>query len=219
VLHSPILRTLLLIGIIPSLIGLAYQTFLPVLAQDVFGHGEANAGGLGLLMTISGVGAVLGSLAVAMTADYPRRIRLQLFAGLGFGISLAAFALQQNLLIAMVPLVLVGFMSDYFASINSTIIMSATDPQYYGRVQSVGFAMFALTPIGTLPLGLLADAIGHVTLGPVHAIGVQVTLFLAGIIIVAFMASISALGRGYTQTEQKDLKRFAVVAAERMAQD
>src|SRR5262249_11529364 len=137
---------------------------------------------------------------------------------LGFGICLAAFSLQQNLLIALIPLVGVGFMSDYFASINSTILMSATDPEYYGRVQSVGFAMFAITPIGTLPLGLLADAIGHVSVGSVHAIGVQVTLFMAGIVIVAFMLAIHAFGRNYTRTEQRDLKGYAVVAAERMAE-
>ena len=83
---SPILFTLLLMALIPTMLGMAYQNFLPVFAKDVFGDGvDRNSQGLGFMMTMTGVGALLGSLFVASMQDYPRRTQLQLIAGLGFG--------------------------------------------------------------------------------------------------------------------------------------
>jgi hypothetical protein len=62
VFASPILLTLLVMGLVPALIGMSYQSFLPVFAKDVFGDGiHRNAEGLGLMMTVSGIGALAGS--------------------------------------------------------------------------------------------------------------------------------------------------------------
>lgn len=217
VIGSPILITLLLMALVPSLIGMTYQSFLPIFARDVFGDGiSRNSEGLGLMMTISGVGALIGSLIVASMQDYPRRAQLQLIGGLVFGISLALFAVQSSFIAAILVLLIVGLASSYFQALNSTMVMAASDQQYYGRVMSVYMMTFSLMPLGTLPMGFVADVIGDVFLGPVSLIGIQATHLGAGIILTAFILLVTVANPAYRRLEQDDFKRFAQIATERV---
>jgi MFS family permease len=217
VIASPILLTLLVMGLVPALIGMSYQSFLPVFAKDVFGDGlSRNAQGLGIMMTVSGIGALAGSLVMASMADFPRRTQLQLYSGLGFGIFLASFALMGSYGAALFALAMLGFMSSYFQGLNSTMVMTASDAQFYGRVMSVNMMTFSLMPLGTLPMGFIADNIGTVSLGPIDLIGIQAALFGAGIILTLFILAVTVFNPAYRQLEQDDFKRFAVVAIERV---
>jgi MFS family permease len=218
VVASPILLTLLLMGLVPSLLGMSYQSFLPVFAKDVFGDGiNRNSEGLGVMMTVTGVGALIGSLVVASMQDYPRRAMLQLFGGLGFGLGIAMFAISGNLILALAGLLVIGFMASFFQALNSTMVMSASDPEYYGRVMSVNMLTFALMPIGTLPVGYVADLIGTVSLGPIDLIGIQAAHLGAGLIIAVFILLVTVKNPAYRRLEQDDLKRFAAVAVERVS--
>jgi MFS family permease len=215
--RSPVLLTLLMMGIVPMLIGSSYQSFLPVFAREVFGDGTSgNASGLGLMSTMTGVGAIFGSLAVASLATFPRRTMLQLIAGVGFGLSMAFFAVQHEFLIAIVALVCLGVMSDFFASMNATLVVSASDPDYYGRVMSINMMTFSLMPLGVLPAGYLADWIGHVEVGSLDLIGVQVTTFGAGMLITLFMFAVTIFNPSYRRLEQDDIRRSAAEAAGRL---
>ncbi len=214
---SPILLTLLMMGLVPSLLAMSYQSYLPVFAKSVFGDGVGrNAGALGFMGTMAGVGSLCGSLAVATMSDYPRRTQLQLAAGLGFGLSLAFFAVQNNFAAAIVGLVSLGFMSSFFQSLNATMVMTASDSRYYGRVMSVNMMTFSLMPLGTLPIGFIADAIGHVGLGPLSLAGIQATQMGAGLIVAAFILAVTVFNPSYRRLGQNDLKRFASVAVDRM---
>jgi MFS family permease len=214
---SPILATLLLMGLVPTLLGMPYQTFLPVFAKDIFGDGvHRNAGELGFMMTMTGVGALIGSLCVASMADFPRRALLQLFAGLSFGLSLAFFAVQTNFVLSVLGLALLGFSANFFQALNSSMLMSASDPRYYGRVMSLNMLTFALMPLGTLPIGYLADVIGSVSIGSLDLIGVQTTLMGAGLAMVVFLLSVTLKNPAYRRLDQSDLRRYAAEAADRM---
>ncbi len=220
VVGSPILLTLMAMGFLPTLLGMSYQSFLPIFAKDVFGDGiDRNSAGLGLLTTMTGIGALTGSLIVASQQDFPKRAQLQLIGGLMFGLTLALFAIQLNLTLACVSLLAVGLSSAYFQALNSTMVMTASDPQYYGRVMSVNMMTFSLMPLGTLPMGFLADAIGSADLGMVTLIGVQVVNLGAGIVIAAFILMVTVFNPAYRKLEQDDLKRFAVIAADRLGED
>jgi MFS family permease len=203
---SPILLTLLMLGIMPLLLGSSYQSFLPVFAKDVFGHGSRNASGLGWMSTMTGVGAIVGSLAVASLSNFPRRTLLQLIAGLGFGLSTAFFALQHNFALALASLVCLGMMADFFQSMNATLVVTASDPAYYGRVMSINMMSFSLMPFGTVPLGYLADWIGHTSIGSLDLIGVQVTTFGAGMAIVLFILAVTVLNPTYRRMEHSEMR-------------
>ena len=208
--RSPILLTLLSLGLVPTLLGQSYQQFLPVFAKNVFGDGvDRNADALGFMGTMSGVGALLGALAVASMAEYKRRTLIQLAAGLGFGIFLMFFAMENNYTLAIVALVGIGFASSSFQSLNSTMIMSATDQRYYGRVMSINMLTFSLQAFGTFGIGYVIDWVGSFSSGPLSLIGVQVTFVAIGAIVTAFIVAVTIFNPSYRRLEQEDLRRFA----------
>jgi MFS family permease len=213
--RSPILLTLLMMGLVPTFVGMSYQSYLPVFAKNVFGDGvHRNAAAIGFMGTMSGIGALIGSLAVASLSDYRRRTQIQLAAGLGYGLFLAFFAMQTSFTMAALALVGVGFMSSFFQSLNSTMVMTASDPEYYGRVMSVNMLTFSLMPIGSFVMGYVIDAIGEVALGPLELIGVQMAYVGAGAIITLFVLSVTLLNPSYRRLEQDDIRGFAESTAE-----
>jgi hypothetical protein len=133
---------------------------LPVIARDELGTGS---GGLGLLMTASGAGALIGSLVYAAIGTSPRVGNVQILTAAVFGGILAVFALSSSLAILPVSLALVfltsGINSVYMAQNNTTIQMTVSD-EYRGRVVAVYLMTWGMMPFGTLPMGVLADAVG-----------------------------------------------------------
>ncbi len=207
---SPILITLLAIGLVPTLLGQSYQQFLPVFAKDVFGNGvDRNAGVIGFFGTMSGVGALCGSLVVASLADYKRRTLLQLFAGLGYGLFMTSFAIQSSYIPAVVSLVGVGFMTDFLQSLNATMIMSASDPTYHGRVMSVNMLNFSFASLGAFVIGYVIDWLSRASFGPLTLEPVQIAYGAVGLLITAFMLSVTVFNPSYRRLEQSDLRAAA----------
>ncbi len=217
VVRSPILLTLLAMGLVPSLLGMSTQNFLPIWAKNVFGDGvDKNSGVLGIMMMSIAIGALAGSLVIASMQEYPRRTQLQLMAGIGYGGSIAFFAVQGNIVPAFIGLMSLGFMANFFMALNSTMTMTACDRDFYGRVMSVNMMTFALMPLGTLPTGFIADAIGWLHAGPLDLIGVQVTSLASGLLIVGFILLVTVLNPAYRRLEHQDFRRFADVATQRV---
>ena len=207
IIRNPVLLTLLLLGLVPTLLGQAYQQFLPVFAKNVFGDGiDRNAHALGFMSTMSGVGAFAGAIAVASMADFKRRTLLQLIVGLGFGISLALFAIQGDYVLAIVMLTCIGFTSSSFQSLNSTMIMTASDPAYYGRVMSLNMLTFSLQAFGTFFIGYLIDWLGNVNNGPFHLQDVQIAIFGLGTIVTLFIVAVTVFNPSYRRLDQEDLR-------------
>jgi MFS family permease len=207
VLRNPVLLTLLLLGLVPTLLGQAYQQFLPVFAKNVFGDGiDRNAHALGFMSTMSGVGAFLGAIAVASMADFRRRTLLQLSVGLGFGVSLALFAIQGNYALAIVMLTAIGFCSSSFQSLNSTMVMTASDPAYYGRVMSINMLTFSLQAFGVFFIGYIIDWVSGVNSGPVHLQDVQLTILVLGSIVTLFVLAVTVFNPSYRRLDQDDLR-------------
>lgn len=160
---TPVLMALLLLAFAPVMLGMPYQALMPVFAEDVFDVGPS---GLGLLMTVNGIGALLGSLVIASMTNVARRGLVQLALGVTFGLSLALFAFGGSFWIALAALMVVGGASAAYMSLNSTLVMDKAEPQFHGRVMSVYMLTFSLMPISVLPVGALADAFGApITIG------------------------------------------------------
>jgi MFS family permease len=176
---SPVLLALLGLALVTVCFGMPYQQLMPVFSEHVFMVGAA---GLGVLMAASGVGSLAGSLSIAALAGVRQPALLQLALGIGFGLALVGFALAPIYPAAVVMLVVVGFMSSAYTTINSTLIMSNTEPRLYGRVMSVYLLTFAAMPLAAVPMAWLADQVG----GPA-------TIAAAGLVVVATMAAV-ALG-------------------------
>ena len=157
---NPVLFGLLTIGFVPLFFGIPFQTLLPLFAQRVH---EAGALGLGIMTAAVGVGALCGSVMIAIIARGQGLGRLQMALGVGFGVALAAFALSPTLVVATICLAFVGFTSAGYAAVNETLVMAATTSQFHGRVMSVYLLSFGLMPLATFPQAWIADHIGGPT--------------------------------------------------------
>jgi len=154
---SPVLLALLGLAFVPLLFGMPYQTLMPVFAERVFAVG---AEGLGVLMAAAGVGSLVGSIAVAALAGFPRPAVLQLGVGVLFGAGLVGFALAPSFVVAVALLLVVGFASAAYTAINNTLVLANAEPRLHGRVMSVYLITFAVSPVAALPMSWLADWLG-----------------------------------------------------------
>jgi MFS family permease len=203
VLANPILVTLLSIALVPTLLGQSYQQFLPVFAKDVFGNGvDRNAAAIGFMGTMSGVGALLGSFAVASAANYGRRSLMQLTAGLGFGLSMLLFATQSFFPVAVVALVLVGFTTAFLTSLNTAMLFTVTDKAYYGRVVSVNMLNLSFGMLGAFITGYVIDWTPQVGVGSLVFESVQVVYAGVGMLIVLFMLAVTVFNPSYRRLGQ-----------------
>ena len=150
------IASLLAAAAIPTLFGMPYISFLPVFARD-FGIG---ASGLGVLMMASGVGSVAGSVGFTMAGNFRRKGAVQL-AGIGmFGLSLLAFSFVPWLPGALALLACAGISSSVYMATNMTLLQTLAPAALRGRIISVYMLSWGLMPLGTLPLGVVADHFG-----------------------------------------------------------
>lgn len=145
--------------LIPMFFSWAYQSVLPVFADQVF---HAGALGLGYLNTASGVGSMVSLLSLASARGAGRRKGRVLFrSGLFLGVALALFAGSRWLLPSLVLLAAVGAFVTTFQTVNNTLIQSLIPDELRGRVTSMReMAMGIGAPVGSLLIGVLADRSG-----------------------------------------------------------
>lgn len=128
-----------------------------VFAEDVWKVGD---GGLGLLQAFAGFGGILGSLYVAWAGESQTKLRLMMSTLLAFAATLFLFAFSPWFLLAL-PLVLIAdVFANVFNTTNGTIIQVLIPDAVRGRVMSLMMMTFGLTPLGTLPVSIVAEAFG-----------------------------------------------------------
>ncbi len=154
---NPLVLGLLLLGTVPMIFMMPYQTLLPVFADDVW---HVGASGLGVMQAMSGVGGLIGGLMVANMDGYPRKGRMMFLASMVTGTFLIAFALSPIFGVALVPLAIVGLSSMVFMTVNNTVVTSVIPDEVRGRVMSVMMMSFGLMPFGAVPASIAAAYIG-----------------------------------------------------------
>ena len=153
----PIRALLLLLGV-TSLTGMPFTVLMPIFADQIL-HGGAR--GLGILMGMSGVGALAGALFLAGRPSLRGLGKVIAGSSLGFGTSLILFAMSKSFWLSGLLLVSVGFfMLSQMASSNS-LIQAMSPDHLRGRVMAVYSMMFlGMAPFGALFAGFLAQRIG-----------------------------------------------------------
>jgi MFS family permease len=153
VASDPVLRTLLIIIGVVGALEYNFQVILPVIARDTF---EGDAGTLGLLGAVLGVGMLIGSLSNAAFGRPDRRILLAACGSLGFFTVLVAIA--PNVWVAALFLVPLGASSMAFlATMNSSLQLNSAD-HMRARVMAIYFVLFlGSTPIGAPIVGWLSE--------------------------------------------------------------
>lgn len=153
----PDLRGLFLLASIPTLFVFPYIGFLNVFARDIL---QIGAEGLGLLMAVSGGGAVVGSLLVASRGRTEGAGRLLLVMTVLYGVPIVGVALSRTLWITLPMLFLAGVLGAAFMSGNNALIQHRVSDDVRGRVMGAYMLTWGLMPLGSLPMGVIGDRVG-----------------------------------------------------------
>ena len=177
---APLIRLLILTGMLMPLFAMPVQQVLPVFIDEVYGRGP---GALGLLAASGGVGGIVGALLAANLGHVTQKGRLMLLAGLAMSGSFLLFALMDGYWLALTFLALATVGNVLFLTVNNTVIQSTVPSELRGRVMAFVMMSFGLTPLGVLPVAVAADAVG-----PQAAVA-GATVVLMGLILAFFLAS------------------------------
>jgi MFS family permease len=154
---APIMAIMLLIGLV-SLVAVPYSVLMPIFADRVL-HGGARA--LGILMGVSGLGALFGALTLAVRRGVHGLGRWIAFSAIGFGASLVLFSFSRWLVLSAILLVPVGYFVMLQMSSSNTLIQAMVPDELRGRAMAVYTMMFmGMAPMGSLFAGALSDRIG-----------------------------------------------------------
>ncbi|MCK9496570.1 MAG: MFS transporter [Dehalococcoidia bacterium] len=183
---TPRLRLLIGMMFIITLFAMPYTILLPGYVQEDLGRSEAS---YGWLQSISGVGALVASLAVATLTDFNRKPLVQWTAGIvsGIGMALLAWPLGMGYAGVILAVIVLGAATTAYQTLNNTMVMGESDPEYYGRVMSINMLTFSVMPLMSAPLGVLADLITA-----------EATFAIMGGVIVVIMTLIGLSNRDYT---------------------
>lgn len=168
--RSPIVRVLLIIGLVTTLLAMPVRFLMPVLVVSIYKLGPDS---LGLLLTVMGVGSLVGTLFIAWVGRWRRGLIL-LTGSFASGVALVMLAVLPFYAVATVIMLLLGLGDATRRALNQALAMEEVEDQYRGRVMSVFMMNFGLMPLGVLPIGLVADAYGGQA-----AVGILGVLLLA----------------------------------------
>jgi len=136
----------------------SFNPMLVVFAREVFDLGPQ---GFGLLQSASGVGTVLGSLALTMAGDVKRKGRLLLTAAVIYGVSVVCFSLTPWVPLAVAVLVVSGAADIVNGATRITIVQLLAPGAMRGRVMSLhAISTRGMGPLGGFQLGATASVVG-----------------------------------------------------------
>jgi MFS family permease len=180
VFRHEVLATLVLIAAVPAMFGRpGQQSLMPVFADEVL---HVGAQGLGILMSATGAGALVGALVAASLGGFRRRGLLQLVMGIVYGVALALFAVSRQLALSLAFLFIGSACSMIFNSINQAFLQTLAPDEMRGRVLSVlTLTTFGLMPLGSMIAGAAAEIWGASAV--VAAGGIICALFALGVLL------------------------------------
>jgi MFS family permease len=154
---NPTLLGLVIMAFIPTLFGFSYFVLAPAWAKEAL---NVQSDGLGLLMMMMGIGALMGTLFLASLRNFKKRGALVLANSAAWGVALAIFSQSTTYLMALPLLLLLGVLSSIFMSLNTALMQIYSIPEMRGRMMSIGFMTFGVMPLSAVPFGAIAESIG-----------------------------------------------------------
>jgi MFS family permease len=151
------IRTLMILAHGPLTLGMPYMSLMPIFAKDVL-HGGARL--QGLLLTIIGIGSVLGALGVASIRRRYSYGHSVVVGALTFGITLFGFASARTIVWSAICAFGVGVCVVAYQTQNQTLLQLLAPREMRGRVMSIFLLNRGLVPLGTFVGGVLAEHLG-----------------------------------------------------------
>ncbi len=182
---EPTVRLLLGVNVLLILMSMPYLFLLPGFVSSVLHEGPAK---LGVLLSLTGGGSLLGALVIAGLPP-KRRGLLYLLTSLFQGVMLIVFSWSTWFWLTAPVMALMGIGQAGRQSYSQVLVQSYTDDDHRGRVMSVYMLQFGLTSLGTFIVGVLSSIFGaQAALG-----GTAVLMVVIALSVLAFSPRMRSL--------------------------
>jgi MFS family permease len=155
-----VLWILLLVHMGLTVLAMPYQRLLPGFVDDVLSNSEdETAVRMGMLLALTAVGALIGSLTIA---SLPNRNRGAIFVGsmVVFGMALLAFSISEVLWVSAGLVIILGIGQSGRQSLNNILIQTHVSDEYRGRISSIMLLENGVDSLGIFGIALLAGIFG-----------------------------------------------------------
>ncbi|MGD9142528.1 MAG: MFS transporter [Dehalococcoidia bacterium] len=154
--HERIIFLILMFTLSCTILGMPFNMLLPIFTEDIL---DVGASGQGLVMAVSGIGAIVVSFVLASMSNKKRGI-LMLLSGIILSISLVVFSFNTIWILSLVTAVFIGLGQTGQMAIGMTLIQYYVDPVYRGRAMSVQMLGFGMSSLGAVFGGVMAETLG-----------------------------------------------------------
>jgi MFS family permease len=139
-----------------TILGAPYTQLLPIFTEDIL---KISATGLGVLMMVSGIGAMIGSFILAALPNRGRG-KIMLAYGLVMAAALVGFSFSKYLSLSLFLSIFIGLGSSGQMALGNSLVQYYTEASYRGRVMSFFMLGFGFSSLGAFFAGILAEGIG-----------------------------------------------------------
>jgi len=129
------------------------HVLIPFFSDEVLGVGIR---GMGILLSVAGTGAIVGSVGIASMPNKKRGLVL-LLGCLTLAASLIVFAVSRSWILSLGIMFVMGLGQAVRMTIGNILAQHYTEDRYRGRVMSVYTMEFGFTSLGMFAAGFLAD--------------------------------------------------------------
>ena len=154
--HETTILLILVFTLFVVLLSRAYLFLMPIFADDIL---RVGATGMGVLISVSGLGAITGSLILASLPN-KRRGAMLLVSSLVLGLALAGFSFSNSWYLSLALIAFVGLGHAGRMALGNTLIQYYVADDYRGRVMSIYIMEFGLSSFGVFFASLLAERMG-----------------------------------------------------------
>ena len=151
---NPTIFVLLLLTLATTMTSQSFRQLMPAQVDLIFGGGPTQ---LGILMSMIGVGALIGSLFIAGLTENMKRGVVLLVASALSAMAILVSTYVTVFLIAVFAMLALGLGDSGRRALNSGLMLEQSDAEHRGRVMGIYMLNFGLRPIGAIPLGILAE--------------------------------------------------------------
>ena len=154
--HDTTILLILLFTLFIVILSMPYGMMMPIFADDIL---KVGASGMGVLLSVSGIGAIVGSLVLASLPN-KRRGAMLLVGSLVLGLALTGFSFSSSWHLSLALIVFVGVGQTIRMTLSNTLVQYYVEDNYRGRVMSIMMMEFGLASFGTFATGVLAETMG-----------------------------------------------------------
>jgi MFS family permease len=166
-------------SMVVALLAMPFRMLVPAYAKDVYGSAGSE---VGFLLTATGLGALIGSIAIANLREGHHRGWVLIGGALIAGLSLALISGFPVFLAGLIAMVGTGIGEQARWALGQSVMMENAADEYRSRVMSVLMMTYGLMPLGMYPLGWSMEEFGGQ-----QAVGITAVLLIGFSILAVFL--------------------------------